>query len=1067
MKALFTIFLGVFILPLGFNAAAQSNQKDSIRWYLDRSDSLWTIKNQFQAAYKYTVQAQRISTLELDTLLFVKTQYATFTQEQALRIKNEKFRKKYQLAKRIVLQQPEKFSLYALSSLNQQRIRLYRQGLVDSSLYLLDSAITFAEKHDTEHYYLFIARKLSILSLAHRLEEAAAYKAYLEKEILPTVPEAYKIHFFAVNAHYYTATGDFLAAIEVNKALLANPNYRGSRIDRHEDIGTMSLNIGEYEQALEHYNASLQIKIKGFGAQHPAAAKAYLRLGEVYRQVGEYEKALDYYYQGYLISSNNMGEYTFRVGSFCNNIGETYYGLGQYKEALKWHKKALKIRKKIAYHPYLTNSYDHIGACYTKLGDFQKATQFLQKALEMREKMPKASAYLPYRLKSYLHLAEYHEALGNYHEAIHYYQLGLAANNVNYRNEGMAKYEFLNHIANTQLYLSHIDEALKNYENAFLENVPSYQYGQKTQPKLEECHDLLSLLETLHGKAKALRLKSKLSGNHQDYLQALDNFYWADEVIDLLRKKYTTQKDKVRLGKVIQAFYEDAGELCWELYQETKDKTYWHHLFHFSERSKSGVLAEVQQSRYAKQFAHLPDAVIAKEREYSRLITYYQQKVLAGGAHSAKNQIKLLEAKDAYTRFIKELETNHPEYYALKFERLPISISAIQKSLTKNEVLVEYFIIKNQTIAFVIAQKQFKVKQLGEISVVQVRNFRNGLIQGKWNQYATAAHQLHEILIKPIAEDLTEEKLTIVPDGLIWYINFDLLLSKVSQGFSYQNQAYLLKQHAIRYRYAAQLGLTRKDKALSNTKLLAFAPSYQSLQADSAKLNSIGENFRGEVGELQWNDKEVEQITQTWGGDAYYENAASEKVFKEKFRHGQILHLAMHALLNDQNPEQSRLVFTHTADAQEDDFLNVYELYNMVIEAELAVLSACNTGVGKLEGGEGMMSLGRAFAYAGCPAVVMSQWKVDDRATSLIMEKFYFYLNQGMEKSVALKNAKLAYLKNARSREANPYLWGSFIVVGNNQPLSQPSYKNTYIATSLLVVVLGVGWIWKKKALFS
>jgi CHAT domain-containing protein len=174
----------------------------------------------------------------------------------------------------------------------------------------------------------------------------------------------------------------------------------------------------------------------------------------------------------------------------------------------------------------------------------------------------------------------------------------------------------------------------------------------------------------------------------------------------------------------------------------------------------------------------------------------------------------------------------------------------------------------------------------------------------------------------------------------------------------------------------------------------------------------------------------------------------------------------MHALIDDNNPMNSRLAFARDAtDSLEDGYLNAYELYNMELSADLAVLSACETGFGSLKKGEGIMSLARAFAYAGCPSLVMSHWKVDDRSSSQLMNAFYGYLSQGLSKNEALRQAKLTFLKDADEQTAHPFYWGSFAVVGNIDPiLEESNWRWWAIGSVLMIVIIGfLGYQFSKK----
>ena len=162
---------------------------------------------------------------------------------------------------------------------------------------------------------------------------------------------------------------------------------------------------------------------------------------------------------------------------------------------------------------------------------------------------------------------------------------------------------------------------------------------------------------------------------------------------------------------------------------------------------------------------------------------------------------------------------------------------------------------------------------------------------------------------------------------------------------------------------------------------------------------------------------------------------ANEAVFKSNAIDYGILHLATHAIIDGENPLNSYLIFTSTGDSTEDNNLYAWELYNMRLNAQMAVLSACNTGFGKLQRGEGVMSLGRAFAYAGVPSIVMSLWPAEDESTADLMGYFYEALAEGQSKDEALRNAKLRFLKEMPPSKHHPFYWAGFVVQGDAGPL--------------------------------
>lgn len=159
-------------------------------------------------------------------------------------------------------------------------------------------------------------------------------------------------------------------------------------------------------------------------------------------------------------------------------------------------------------------------------------------------------------------------------------------------------------------------------------------------------------------------------------------------------------------------------------------------------------------------------------------------------------------------------------------------------------------------------------------------------------------------------------------------------------------------------------------------------------QAISSEDDSTLQVLRGSLIKLQWAENEVSGISDIIAGNTYYNKNATEETFKKQAPKAGIIHLATHAIVDDENPMYSKLALAPDTTTQEDGFLNTYELYNMQLDANMVVLSACNTGYGKLIRGEGIMSLARGFIYAGCPSIVMSLWPVDDQSTSTIMKDF-------------------------------------------------------------------------------
>jgi CHAT domain-containing protein len=227
------------------------------------------------------------------------------------------------------------------------------------------------------------------------------------------------------------------------------------------------------------------------------------------------------------------------------------------------------------------------------------------------------------------------------------------------------------------------------------------------------------------------------------------------------------------------------------------------------------------------------------------------------------------------------------------------------------------------------------------------------------------------------------------------------------------------------------------------TVLLSMAvavPSFprhvgEAASAVSRSEGNLPDSTRKSLIRLNWSEREVTGIASRIGGKAFCQRRATERNFKRNASKAGILHIATHCFVNDEHPMYSGLVLVPDSASGEDGFLNIYELVDMKLNADLAVLSACNTGTGKLVRGEGIMSLARGFMAAGCPSVLMSLWPIDDRATSEIMERYYTGLVEGRRKHEALRSAKIDFLKQADETRANPIYWAGMVQLGDTEPV--------------------------------
>jgi CHAT domain-containing protein len=212
---------------------------------------------------------------------------------------------------------------------------------------------------------------------------------------------------------------------------------------------------------------------------------------------------------------------------------------------------------------------------------------------------------------------------------------------------------------------------------------------------------------------------------------------------------------------------------------------------------------------------------------------------------------------------------------------------------------------------------------------------------------------------------------------------------------------------------------------------------------------------------------EIENIPKRYHGKKVTGRLATERLFKQYASNYDILHLAMHTRVNDDYPLSSVLKFSPEQDTTEDGLLHTYEIFGMKLNSRMVVLSACSSGSGKLEKGEGINSLARAFLYAGTESIIMTLWDVEDGASRKLITYFYEFLAKGHNKDKALRLAKLKYLDNLQYlKEGHPYFWSGYVVHGNNKPLVYPLISialiksHPFLALLALLFVISLVLLW-------
>jgi len=325
--------------------------------------------------------------------------------------------------------------------------------------------------------------------------------------------------------------------------------------------------------------------------------------------------------------------------------------------------------------------------------------------------------------------------------------------------------------------------------------------------------------------------------------------------------------------------------------------------------------------------------------------------------------------------------------------------------------------------------------------------------KNEFTQYIKCAHYLYNSLLKPVISELytkglseSSPKLVIIPDGPLAYLPFNALISKLpsSDEINYRDLHYLINDFKISTAFSVNLLLRNKNQKTYTIKplVLGFGYSDATVYSNTNNKNETTQEIPGSGRELQY----IKDIT---GGKFFTGANATKKNFITYAPDYFILHLAVHGKASEESQYGSRLIFKTTKKDSLDCHLYSYELYSLKLQARLVVLSACQTGRGKDLTGEGIYSIARGFAYAGCPSTVMSLWKVDDIATADLMKTFYQGLSVGLPIDESLQKAQIHFLQTADELSSHPRYWAAFLPSGDMTPV----YPNAHLSNTEIGII--------------
>ncbi len=831
----------------------------------------------------------------------------------------------------------------------------------------------------------------------------------------------------------------------------------------------------QYEAAFEMFDKNLKLQKSDTTKGAEFWARTYRNAGMCLLEINEFQKSEEYLNKAIdeylsIIKKEVSPENHNRLGVCFQNRslaimykGEFEKAIYDAQEAITWFRKANKKVNEI-------RTLSNLANIYLDTRDFDLAKEKCFEALKKSQKVEDFDNELLAKIYHTLALVYQNEGK-DYEESAKYYvkairlttdslNLAKTLNNLgnvylenkqftksqNYFNNTIKlKQQIQNHtlyhfsyaitygnFGDLEIAKQNPEVALKYYQKAIINLTNNFRDTDIFQnPQLGESSYIYShiiLVRVLDLKAQAALQVYKKNGEDR-YLQlARQTFDYAFTVQNQLQQQLFSERSKLLHNKEAAAFKERAIGVAWQLYQTTSDLKYAEIAFRYMEMSKASVLLEEIKKKEALRFNNIGDTLLDRRYDLIGERTKLQKKIHESENPSPEWNGQIIQIDQQVQNIDRQIERDYPNYYAAMQEFQSIDLQQLRDEiLGRKSALVQYF-MTDEFLYSVYIDKQdirFHRTKLSDNLAQQItalldnRQYTTGT---QLKAFAQTNHALYQQIFQPLQIPKNINRLIVVPDKELAYLPFEMLISTPEV----QKSSYLIQDYTFSYAYSATILGKQQSDSKTDTELLAMAPV-----------------FSGKAGkELSGSQATTDFITNLYKGKSYLETEASKQNFINQAPNHNILHLSTHAHAGVREP----FIEFH------QDTLYLKDLYAIRLDAELAVLSACETALGKQEKGEGVMSLSRGFTYAGVPSLVTSLWAVNENSTSQIMQDFYKNLKKGKSKDQALRQAKLAYIE-AHPDQA-PYYWAGFIQIGQTDPLSGSLPKVFWMFGGILLVSL-------------
>jgi CHAT domain-containing protein len=893
------------------------------------------------------------------------------------------------------------------------------------------------------------------------------------------------------SASLYRRRGDYaqgLASMEEALRLWRELGDRRGQAVALNEMGEFFSEVSDYPRALEHYRQALALET-GFRKLEVALLN---NVGAFHRRTGDYGAARDYYRRAVAAArdmgerfieaaaSNNLALASQRLGEFetalssyeralklfrdlkdrdsegttLNNLAVTYSVLGQHEQALAVLREAVVMRRGVGNRAGEANSLANLGNAHRILGQADKALEPLEQALAIHRSInDSAGEAIALRF-----IGAVHESTGDLTRALEWFDRSLELSRTIGNRSGQAI--ALGHRARIRHALGEHGASRDDHQQALL--LSREGWNRETEAA------------SLLGLARAERALGHLPAA----LAAIES---AIEILELLRSRIASTDLRATYQAARQDYYQFHVDLLMELERAQPGAGHAANALQVSERARSRSLLDLLNDTQADLRRGVDAGLLEKERMLTARINAQEarrRQLLSGKRDAAALAAAEKELADLLAQFRDiqaEIRTRSPRYAALT-QPQPVSLKEIQESLLDEDtLLLEYKLGREKSVLWAVTRNAFRSVELPPGPEIDAaarrvtelilaardpaapetpaqRSQRRARVQA---EYRDASSRLSDLLLARVADLMERRRIVVVADGALHYVPFGALPAPARNAAPAKDRPPLIVEHEVlSVPSASVLAVLRQEQRESErpkgTVAVLADPVFgaddtrlgakRTAHAQQASAHGALERSARDAGidgfrRLRFSRDEADAIARLVPHgrslSALDFRARRDTAVSPELGRYRIVHFATHGVLNTQHPELSGVVLS-LVDEQgrpQDGFLRLHEVYGLSLNADLVVLSGCETALGKEIKGEGLVGLTRGFMYAGAPRVIASLWNVNDRATAKLMGRFYEgMLGRGLRPAAALREAQVEMWK--RQPGAVPHLWAAFVLQG-------------------------------------